>query len=124
MKVLRYRIRVISLVVCAVAGVVGGTGLPSPLRIGTTSAFTPTATVATSSELTGKQSPKEDFKLQACPPATTIHGTLGSGSADYPFVSGLQTGRITNGLGNIACGSANPCSLKNYELEACALEDT
>src|SRR5437773_9690639 len=46
-----------------------------------------------------------------CPPATTIHGTLGSGSADYPATSGQQTGRILNGLGNISCGSSNPCSL-------------
>jgi hypothetical protein len=46
-----------------------------------------------------------------CPPATAINGVLGSGSADYPATTGQQTGRITNGLGNITCGSSNPCSL-------------
>jgi HYR domain-containing protein len=46
-----------------------------------------------------------------CPPVTTINGTLGSGSPDFPATSGQQTGRIVNGLGNINCGSANPCSL-------------
>jgi hypothetical protein len=46
-----------------------------------------------------------------CPPVTTINGTLGSGSTDYPATSGQQTGRILNGLGNLSCGSSNPCSL-------------
>src|SRR5437762_12651840 len=46
-----------------------------------------------------------------CPPATTINGILGSGSPDYPATSGQQTGRIVNGLGNLNCGSSNPCSL-------------
>jgi hypothetical protein len=46
-----------------------------------------------------------------CPPATPISGTLGSGSPDVQAVIGQQTGRILNGLGNIACGSSNPCTL-------------
>ena len=46
-----------------------------------------------------------------CPPLTTINGILGSGSPDYPATSGQQTGRIVNGLGNLTCGSSNPCSL-------------
>src|SRR6185436_5291039 len=47
----------------------------------------------------------------ACPPESTINGILGSGSKDYPATSGQQTGRLLNGLGNITCGSSNPCSL-------------
>ena len=46
-----------------------------------------------------------------CPPESTINGILGSGSKDYPATSGQQTGRLLNGLGNITCGSSNPCSL-------------
>ncbi|MEW6211905.1 MAG: hypothetical protein AB1631_26350, partial [Acidobacteriota bacterium] len=49
--------------------------------------------------------------LAACPPSTAINGTLGSGSQDFPFTTGQQTGRIANGLGNTACGSSNPCTL-------------
>ncbi|MCI0489867.1 MAG: HYR domain-containing protein [Blastocatellia bacterium] len=47
----------------------------------------------------------------SCPPLTTINGTLGSGSPDFPAASGQQTGRILNGLGNVTCGSSNPCTL-------------
>jgi hypothetical protein len=46
-----------------------------------------------------------------CPPITVINGTLGQGSPDYPFTTGQQTGRILNGLGNVNCGSSNPCTL-------------
>jgi hypothetical protein len=46
-----------------------------------------------------------------CPPATPINGTVGSGSPDVPSFLGEQTGRILNGLGNVTCGSSNPCSL-------------
>jgi hypothetical protein len=51
----------------------------------------------------------------ACPPASTINGTLGSGSQNFPSFSGEQTGRITNGLGNVTCGSSNPCTLNTTE---------
>ena len=47
----------------------------------------------------------------SCPPLTTINGTVGSGSQDFPATSGQQTGRILNGLGNVTCGSSNPCTL-------------
>ncbi len=52
-----------------------------------------------------------DVPTASCPPSTAINGTLGSGSTDFPATSGQQTGRITNGLGNITCGSSNPCTL-------------
>src|SRR6185503_1520657 len=66
-----------------------------------------------SASVVGKPAPSPVFMQAAgqCPPSTTIHGTLGSGSPDYPATSGQQTGRIVNGLGNITCGSSNPCSL-------------
>ncbi len=51
------------------------------------------------------------LQAAACPPLTTINGTLGSGSQDAPFTTGQQTGRILNGLGNVTCGSSNPCTL-------------
>lgn len=49
--------------------------------------------------------------VAGCPPLTAINGTLGSGSPDFPATSGQQTGRILNGLGNVTCGSSNPCTL-------------
>ncbi|HEU4388535.1 MAG TPA: HYR domain-containing protein [Blastocatellia bacterium] len=60
-----------------------------------------------------KKKVKKSLGLQAasCPPATIIHGTLGSGSPDVTATSGQQTGRLLNGLGNITCGSSNPCTL-------------
>src|SRR6185503_7158885 len=66
-----------------------------------------------SASAVGKPAPSPIIMQAAgqCPPSTTIHGTLGSGSPDYPATSGQQTGRLLNGLGNITCGSSNPCSL-------------
>lgn len=66
-----------------------------------------------SASAVGKPAPSPIIMQAAgqCPPSTTIHGTLGSGSPDYPATIGQQTGRLLNGLGNITCGSSNPCSL-------------
>ena len=43
----------------------------------------------------------------ACPP-TTIDGTIGSGSTDYPFVTGNQTSRLFRDSVESTCGSQKP----------------
>lgn len=108
MKVCRNRARVIIIFLCGLAGVVMGTDLARPLSVAIPST-SPTAK-ANASAASVRPVAKGKLALLACPPPT-INGTLGSGSPDYPFTSGLQTGRILNGLGNINCGSSNPCSL-------------
>ncbi|HMY71925.1 MAG TPA: hypothetical protein PLQ88_08820, partial [Blastocatellia bacterium] len=50
------------------------------------------------------------FAQPACPPQT-INGRLGSGSTDYPSVSGTLSGRLNrNGVAS-ACNSPKTCSL-------------
>lgn len=61
--------------------------------------------------LTDKVNPILGAQGAQCPPLTTINGIMGSGSPDFPSTIGQQTGRLLNGLGNVNCGSSNPCSL-------------
>src|SRR5690242_5765918 len=45
--------------------------------------------------------------LAACPPST-ISGTIGSGSAAYPFVTGTQTSRLFRNSVESDCGAQKP----------------
>jgi hypothetical protein len=106
MKIFK-RARVLIIVVCAFAGVVVGTDLSSALRLTNPSAFIPIAKAAGASAPGALPGATPSLAPQACPPAG-ISGTIGSGSPNYPFVTGSQTSRLFRNSTASDCVAAKP----------------
>lgn len=103
MKIFRNRVRSLVLV-CAVAGLFLGTNLASALRL---TALVPSVKAANPVSPVPVANPNPGGTTQACPPAT-IDGTIGSGSTDWPFVTGTQTSRLFRDAVESSCGTAKP----------------
>jgi S-layer homology domain len=104
MKVFRNRARVLIIVLCAFTGMVIGTDLPGALKL---TAMIPTAEAANASTRNALPSAVPGGSVQTCPP-TTISGTIGSGSPDFPFVTGNQTSRLFRNSVESDCGTPKP----------------
>src|SRR4029079_1840087 len=105
MKIFRNRVRSVVLV-CAVAGLLLGTNLGGVVWL---TALVPTAKAATPALAApvAPVMPNPGGTTQACPPAS-IDGTIGSGSTDWPFVTGTQTSRLFRDAVESTCGTAKP----------------
>jgi HYR domain len=107
MRIFRNRVRVSIIVLCALTPAAMGIGLARPLGPAIPSALSRTAQTDT---IGVRDLPAANGKLglQTCPPAV-IHGTLGTGSPDYPFVTGVQTGRLSQNGVDSTCAAPKSC---------------
>lgn len=80
-----------------------GNHLPALFNTTLPSIFVPTAEAATAPTGTAQPSPVPPGELQACPPAV-IDGVIGTGSPDYPFLTGTQNKRIFRNSVESSCG--------------------
>lgn len=104
MRVFRNRARGLTIVLCVFTGMVIGFDLPGALNL---TAMITTAEAANASLRNAPPSAAAGGTVQTCPPAT-IDGTIGSGSTDFPFVTGNQTSRLFRNSIESDCGSAKP----------------
>src|SRR6185436_20689209 len=80
----------------------------SVLRLTGQFPFIPTAKVVhASTSPTALSNAQPSPSVDPCPPIT-ISGTVGAGSPDYPFITGIQASRLFRNAVESDCGSEKP----------------
>src|SRR6185295_15655507 len=107
MKIRRNRFRSLVITICAIGGVFIGSDVSSVLRLNGQFPFIPTAKVVHASPPSALSNAQPSPAVDPCPPLT-ISGTVGTGSPDYPFITGNQASRLFRNAVESDCGSAKP----------------